>query len=567
MKTKVYTLFAGVLLVNVGTLLGQPTAFVRVSLPDSFSAMAIPHWVDLEGDGWLELVVCGGYTVSGGKPLMVFRNNHDGTLSRDLSHDLAKVSGRFVNGAWADLDNDGHLDAFFGQHEAQTPLYLHNEGGGKFTRIVANGEWTANGLPTVGLNAACADLENDGFLDLVIGCYGNYSTGVWKTNTVLRGLGDGRFEVDRTSPLALSIWLENLSWADWNGDGRLDLFIATSWNDSQRDLMFQNLGGGQFLQVTDSPFVQAPHLSIAASWGDYNNDGNLDACVTSWNYPDQLYRNLGDGNFEPDPASPTFPSGQTRTVAAWGDYDNDGWLDLFIAQVGSASRLFHNRGDGTLDEVMTGSPVSECHGYGSAWGDYDNDGFLDLCATDFEAGAGYLYRNNLRNSGNTNGWLKVQLAGAASNRSGIGATIRVKATIGGREFWQMRQIACHSYESALLAHFGLGDATNVDMVPIEWPSGIVQTLTNMPSNQILTVNERQGYTGQPPAFTSAATVTNGLQLTITEPTAGAIYTLEASTNLVNWTTLMARTSAGGASVYTDTHTTSYSRRFYRVVVP
>jgi hypothetical protein len=241
---------------------------------------------------------------------------------------------------------------------------------------------------------------------------------------------------------------------------------------------------------------------------------------------------------------------------------------LFITSYTKPGRMFHNRGDGTLEEVFTGSPVSETQGYGCAWGDYDNDGFQDLCVIGFSNGRNYLYRNNLRDTGNTNGWLKVQLVGKASNQNGIGATIRVNATISGRELGQMRQLACNTAEPALLAHFGLGDATKVATLRIEWPSGIVQELQNVPANQFLTVVESQGYTNAPPQFTGATNSVGGLQLTFSEPATDARYILEASTNLVTWTKLMAKTSTGAAAAqFTDARSTNYTRRFYRLLVP
>ena len=551
---------------QVATLTVDPT-FVKITQRDIVQGptdMWIPYWVDLDGDGWLELVLVGGY-FSGAKPLMVYVNNRDGTLSRTLTHDLSKMSARFGFIAWADLDNDGNLDGFAGLWEDQPAWYLHNEGGGRFTKIVANSSWTANGVAVVGDAATSADMDNDGFLDLLVSYYGNYATGVWGTNAVLHGLGDGRFEVDRTSALAIShTWTEQWGWADYDGDGNMDLFGATSLDTSQVDLMFHNLGGGQFLRVTNSPLVRVPDISTAPSWGDYDNDGDLDLVVSSGNSPNQLYRNLGNGVFEPEPASPVFPAGQDRGVAAWGDYDNDGWLDLFMP--GRASRMFHNRGDGTFEEITTGSPVSECQGYGSAWGDYDNDGFLDLCVVNFETGVNYLFRNNLRQAGNTNGWLKVKLVGTASNRDGIGAAIRVQATIGGKEFWQMRQIVCQSYQAELLAHFGLGDATKVETLRINWPSGVVQELHDVVPNQSLNITEHQEGVTHSPSLTASRLASDTVQLTLTGQT-NLLYVFEASTNLVQWTKIAVRPNLTGAVDFTDNTATNYSQRFYRTVTP
>jgi hypothetical protein len=204
----------------------------------------------------------------------------------------------------------------------------------------------------------------------------------------------------------------------------------------------------------------------------------------------------------------------------------------------------------------------------TAWGDYDNDGFLDLYVAcgDGTAQKNLFYRNN----GNTNHWLKLQLDGRVSNRLGIGAKVRTLANIGGQSLWQMRTITGqHSWigNDGLIAHFGLGDATNITTLRIEWPSGIVQELQNVLANQFLTVVEHQDYAGAAPQIGGVTNSTGGLKLGISEPEAGARYILEASTNLVTWTKLMARTSAGVTTNYTDTRATNYTRRFYRLQVP
>ena len=123
-------------------------------------------------------------------------------------------------------------------------------------------------------------------------------------------------------------------------------------------------------------------------------------------------------------------------------------------------------------------------------------------------------------------------------------------------------------QNLLLTHFGLGDATNVTTLRIEWPSGLVQELPNVTANQFLTVVECQGYVGAPPQFSGVTTNgTGGLQLSFAEPATNARYILEASSDLVCWTKLMARTSAGGTALFTDTGTTNYPKRFYRLQVP
>jgi hypothetical protein len=166
--------------------------------------------------------------------------------------------------------------------------------------------------------------------------------------------------------------------------------------------------------------------------------------------------------------------------------------------------------------------------------------------------------------------ISIKLVATISNRSAIGAKVRAQATINGRTFSQVREINCGSAyvgQNGLLAHFGLGDATNVTTLSIEWPSGIVQVLTNVASGQMLPVVEHQEYKGPLPVLAGTAAATNGLQVSIIEPAPDAVYALEASTNLVSWTKLMARTSIGGTYTYTDTRMTNYVQRFYRVLVP
>jgi hypothetical protein len=176
----------------------------------------------------------------------------------------------------------------------------------------------------------------------------------------------------------------------------------------------------------------------------------------------------------------------------------------------------------------------------------------------------YFYRNN----GNANDWIAFKLVGTVSNRSGIGAKIRVQATIGGRTIWQMRELCRGNLaQDDLRVHFGLGEAANARVVRIEWPSGIVQELTDVPARQFLTITEHQEYGDPPPRFNSVTPSPAGCQIVIGEPAANARYMLEASPDLVTWTKLLARTSAGGAHEFLDVQAANHARRFYRLVVP
>ena len=212
--------------------------------------------------------------------------------------------------------------------------------------------------------------------------------------------------------------------------------------------------------------------------------------------------------------------------------------------------LHRNNGNGTFTRITTGGVVTDVAiSWGGAWVDYDYDGFIDLFVTTASSSPNvhnFLYRNN----GNTNTWFKIKLVGTASNRAAIGAKVRVKATTGGRTVLQLREISSGSGYAGqnTLAHFGLGNATNIDLVRIEWPSGIVQTMTNVAAKQFLTVMEHQ----EPdvvtaPDFTSVSRSANGaVDLSVTGDT-GLLYLFEASTNLVNWSWLGVRTNATGTT--------------------
>jgi hypothetical protein len=171
------------------------------------------------------------------------------------------------------------------------------------------------------------------------------------------------------------------------------------------------------------------------------------------------------------------------------DYDNDGYLDLFVVSIGDKNALYHNNRNGTFTKLNTGSLVNDgaINSVDAAWADYDNDGFMDVVIANDDS------KNSLfHNNGNTNHWINFKLVGTASNRSAIGAKVRVNATIGGKTFWQRRDIGESGSEmghSDLRAGFGLGDATNIDIVRIEWPSGTIQDpcTTSRPNSSITAI--------------------------------------------------------------------------------
>lgn len=258
--------------------------------------------------------------------------------------------------------------------------------------------------------------------------------------------------------------------------------------------------------------LTASEDATAVVWDDY--DGDRDVLTTAlshegWNGLPQLWLNDGQGNFTRMSGEELFGADVVGAVGiAWGDYDNDGWLDIVMSRdrftnpkTGESSNfLFRNNGDGTFSRINESEIVTNTGDSQSAtWADIDNDGFLDLLICNHN-------QPNLlmRNLGNENHWLKLDLTGTVSNTDAIGAKVRVKATIQGKELWQLREIGTSqgwlSHQSDMRPHFGLGDAAVAEVVRIEWPSGITQELADVNANQILKVTE-------PPRLSITATGT------------------------------------------------------------
>ena len=220
------------------------------------------------------------------------------------------------------------------------------------------------------------------------------------------------------------------------------------------------------------------------------------------------------------------------------------------------SLLYHNNGDETFTQITTSSLyVDYGHTLGAAWCDYDNNGFLDLFV-----GYGYDEPNSLYwNNGNSNNWLMFKLLGTDSNRAAIGAKVRVRATIGGKTFWQVREISGgDGFQNDLRPHFGLGNATIAQLVRIEWPSGIVEEFTGVAARQMLTIVEPslKGSLGQDGKFHVSMTMSTN-----------RVYHLQSSSDLATWTVLTNCTGSGSCAPieYVDPEAPSTgAARFYRM---
>jgi hypothetical protein len=520
-------------------------------------------WGDYDNDGRLDVLVSGPVN-----QWRLYHNDGNAMFSAVTTGVMSQRSLHGMSGVWGNPDNDGDLDFYAGPTwtSSESPAMYWNDGQGNFVRQPVGPWWTSNHIPLRGVLTAWGDFDRDGFLDAFLDSEFCFSWGP-ATNALLHNNGDGTFAAVTNS--VLNIRNDSVLWSyavDYDNDGALDLVPVRSGGLPTQ--FYHNDGHGVFTEATPEPIRSEVNYCYHAAWADFDNDGDLDvffAGLTSAGSPERFYVNNGDGTFSPWTGQPAsfegeLPSGWTG-VEAWGDFDNDGYLDLFAQ--GDRSRLWRNLGNSNFEEIPAGSLTSDLpdNVFSVGWVDFNNDGFLDLFAANMGGNVNYLYMNN----GNTNHWLEVKLRGMVSDRMAAGARIFATATIRGQVMRQMRVITANKADQTLVAHFGLGDATQVDLLRIEWPIGVVQELTNVVANQILTVTEHQAEATTAPNLTATKSGDGTMQLQATGQT-DLRYAFEASTNLVQWTKIAVRTNLTGTLDFTPPASSS-PQRFYRVQVP
>ena len=442
-------------------------------------------WGDYDNDGFVDLFVT-DYRINA--PNRLYHNNGDGTFTKVTTGVIVTDAGGASLGAtWGDYDNDGDLDLFVANNIGTNNWLYRNDGSGSFTKILNDPIVNYNGYSH---GVAWADYDNDGYLDMFVADY--FST---RFNHLYRNNGDGTFtdESASTPSLEASSSLIGL-WGDYNNDGMIDLFVANI--SGENNSLYKNTGNGNFEKITTGAIVNDGGNSVGASWGDYDNDGYLDLFVSNAGEQNNfLYRNNGDETFTKVMTGDIVNDGGHSHGSAWGDYDNDGDIDLFVANDSDTNNfLYSNNGDGTFTKLTNGITENQECSFGAAWADIDNDLDLDLFVANRNMDGSNLFLNS---RGRCQNKVCLVLVGSNSNKSAIGAKIHLKANIYGQPTWQMREISSQTGggiggQNDLKNLIGIGDASSIDSLIIEWPSGYKQVVTNATINDCTTIVEDQG---------------------------------------------------------------------------
>lgn len=421
-------------------------------------------WVDYDHDSWPDLFVAGNAAFGSPK---LFLNDRNGCFVADSSTLLFNLN--LASGVWGDYDNDGDVDLYVVRGGAD--LLLANVDG-----VLVDATCGPLGDPGSGVAAAWADYDGDLRLDIYV------------ANSDIASFPDHLYQNDRhgcfldgTCGQLGDDGNHGVAWGDYDNDGDPDLYLAGGQN---LDKLYRNEGVGCFTDATHL-FPEVPLSSHCPTWADYDNDGDLDLFLGDQQRL-RLFENTGAAFIAADACNSKEFEGFVTNVCA-GDYDNDGFLDIFMTSFTSSSRLLRGTAIGCFEDVTPSVILADslANSTGCAWGDYDRDGDLDIYVASAGSEMNRLFRNE-NPAGNH--WLQLQLVGRYSNGTAIGARVRVVTEAGS----QMRDVsggASIGCQDSPFVEFGLGTQTSVDTLWVAWPSKLVSIYTNVSVDTMLVLVE------------------------------------------------------------------------------
>jgi enediyne biosynthesis protein E4 len=473
------------------------TKITQGSFVNDGGASRSVNFIDYDNDGDIDLYVSNGKRF--GQRSFLYQNNA-GNFTRIFNTGPVNDSLPFDGSSWGDFDNDGNIDmCTVTWYDSVTVLYK-NDGGGNFSFMTGSPVVTDRGFSET---CSWGDFDNDGLIDLFI----TNSRPTNSRNRLYRNLGSGNFSrIDSGAVFNdVGILSRNINWVDIDDDGNLDIFVSNE--EGADEYMYKNNGGGYFTKVLNIPPTTNAGSSWSSSWGDYDNDGDFDLFVANWgNENNHLFRNEGNFNFTQITNDTMVNDPGFYACSGWGDYDNDGDVDMFVTQAYRTpnapmkNNLYKNllmeNGTPSFEKITAGDLVNDAgYSYGFSWGDWDSDGDLDV----FTARTYNENENNsaFLNNGNGNKWIEIKLTGTNTNKSAIGTRVRVKAVINGTPRWIVREVSGQSGYCGqnLDLHFGLGNAPVIDSIKVEWQSEPAEFFTGVNVNQIIRIVEGQGIIG------------------------------------------------------------------------
>ena len=470
---------------------------------------------DMNGDGLDDIV-----QLDGSEDIFVLYQNADGSFNDYASGSVGP------NGQWGwaigDIDNDGHKDVVSGG----------SYDGTHYVRITAPGVFTEQDLNGPDIFTQCmslGDLDNDGRVD-VFACHDDGPPNIWFTNAAGVPQSNNAYIAWATSPASDMSGNYGSTFTDFDDDGDLDFHIShcrqgvNDPDDPRRwDRLFVNDGTNNYTDEADVYGLENHFQTWTSDFGDYDNDGDLDVVSTNHDNTMMLFENDGTGHYTEVTAGSGLEETGFFLQGLFRDFDNDGFLDVLTA---SAHYYFQGHGDGTFTQIDDVFPATKTmHSF--AIGDLNNDGFEDVYAG---YGDGYIDTDPsfpdrlwLQNP-NSNHWFRVHLKGTTSNKDAIGAKVKLYGP------WGVMVREVHAGESyglvnSFVCHFGLGSHTAITSMTIQWPSGLVENFTGLDIDESITVIE--GVCISPVATIQASgdlvVCTGGAPLTLTA-NAGFNYT-------------------------------------------